>query len=256
MSKRIYLVLAVLLVGLLVPLVATAQQPEPPVYTFVALWNVPRAQWAEFTAFWEKNARPVLDRLQADGTIIGYGSFASVVHTEEGYTHGNFWETTSIAAVERALGELLKLPPNPATLGARHRDRLQRSLIYKARSAGPTSGYVWAGTTKVQPGKGREWRELWEKYAKPTYDELLANGTISRYVVEVEHVHTEDPGWRFIVYVAPNAEAVDKVRAAFVALGEKRSSEENRAISDAFAEVTVAGAHWDFFGRVTNYAHK
>jgi len=255
MSKRIYLVLAVLLVGLLVPLVATAQQPEPPVYTFVALWNVPRAQWAEFTAFWEKNARPVLDRLQADGTIIGYGSFASVVHTEEGYTHGNFWETTSLAAVERALGELLKLPPNPASLGARHRDRLFRSLIYRARAASG-SGYVWVSATQVKPGKGREARELWEKYSKPTYDELLANGTISLYKLEVEHVHTESPGWRGVVYVAPSADAVDKVRAAFLALEQKRSSEENRAIGDAFAEVTVAGAHWDFFARVTNYAHK
>ncbi len=256
MSKRVYLVLGVLLVALLVPFVATAQQPEAQSFTFVALWNVPRAQWAEFTAFWEKNTRPVLDRLLADGTIVGYGNFATVVHTEDGFTHGGWWETTSIAAVERALGELLKLPPNPATIGARHRDHLFRNVSFRARSMQATSGYLWVSVSQVQPGKAREWRELWDKYTKATYDELQANGTISGYWVEVEHVHTQNPGWRYIAYVAPSADAVDKVREAFAALERKRSPEENRAIGAAFADVIVPGSHWDYFARVTNYAHK
>ncbi len=256
MSRRIYLVLAVLCMALLVPLVATAQQQETPVFTFVALWNVPRAQWAEFTAFAEKNNRPILERLLADGTLVGWGNFNTVVHTEDGYTHGGWFAATSIAGIERALGEFLKLPPNPATLGARHRDHLFRSLIYKARAASPTSGYLWVSTTQVKPGKGREWRELWEKYTKPVLDELQANGTLSSYFVEEEHVHTESPSWRYSGYVAPSADAVDKVWAAIVALGQKRTAEERSAIGDAFAEVTVAGAHRDFFARVSNYAHK
>ncbi len=263
MSRRISLVLAVLSVALLVPFLATAQQPEAQTFTFVALWNIPRAQWAEFTAFGDKNTRPVLDRLLADGTIVGYGNFASVVHTEEGYTHGSFWETTSLAEVERALGELLKLPPNPATLGARHRDHLFRNVSYRSRSTqatspamGGASGYLWVSVLQVQPGKAREWRELWDKYTKPTYDELQTNGTISGYWVEVEHVHTQNPGWRYIAYVAPSADAVDKVREAFAALERKRSPEENRAIGAAFADVIAPGSHWDFFGRVSNYAHK
>ena len=109
---------------------------------------------------------------------------------------------------------------------------------------------------QVERGKGDRWRELWEKYTKPTYDELLTNGTILTYVVAVQQVHTDNPGWRYVWYVAPSADAVDKVRAAFVALGKKRTAEENRGIAAAFDEVTVAGAHWDYFARVLNYAHK
>ena len=256
MSRRIYLVLAVLCMALLVPLVATAQQQETPVFTFVALWNVPRAQWGDFTAFAEKNTRPILDRLLADGTLVGWGNFNTVVHTEDGYTHGAWFAASSIAAIERALGELLKLPPNPAALGARHRDHLFRTLIHRARTVNAANGYLWVSALQVKPGKGQEWRDLWEKYTKATYDELQANGTLASYEVEVEQVHTESPAWRFIVYVAPSADAVDKVRAAMAALGEKRSAEERRTISAAFEEVVVPGAHWDYFAHVQNYAHK
>lgn len=253
MSRRIYLLLSVLCLALVAPMVATAQEPQT--YTFVAEWAVPRAQWDEFTAFWEKNARPVLERLTADGTLVGWGIFASRVHLVDATTHGTWYWANSLAAGQRALDELLKLPPNPATAGAKHRDYLLRSLIRKDRAASG-SGYLWVGSVQVQPGKGQQWRELWEKYTKPVYDELQANGTISMYELVVEHVHTEDPGTRFVAYVTPSADGLDKVRAALAAAGEKRSAEENRAIGAAFAEVTVAGAHRDFFARVSAYAHK
>ncbi len=57
-------VLSLLLLAL--PVVAQ----EAPVYTYLAHWNVPRAQWAEFIAFGEENAFPVLERMLADGTIV------------------------------------------------------------------------------------------------------------------------------------------------------------------------------------------
>ena len=251
MSKRIYLVLAVLSVALLVPIVATAQQPEPPIYTSVALWNVPRAQWADFTAFLDKNGRPVLERMFANGTIVSWGTFATVFHQENGFTHGTWYATTSIAAGQRVLDELLKLPPNPATLGARHRDHLFRSLIHRGRATGPRSGYLSVAAFEAQPGRGGEWLELWKRYFQPMYDDWLANGTISLYEVEVEQVHTENPNWRFIVTVAPDAEALDKMTAGISALFEK-----NPTLGAAFAPLSVPGAHWDYLARVANYAHK
>lgn len=251
MSKKTSLVLAMLCLLLAAPVVASAQQQEAPIYTSVALWNVPRAQWADFTAFWEKNGRPVLERMYADGTIVSWGRFATVVHEENGYTHGTWYAATSIAALQRVLEELLKLPPNPAAAGAKHRDHLFRSLIHRGRATGPTSGYVSVAAFQVQPGRGGEWLDLWKRYFQSMYDEWLANGTISMYEVEVEQIHTESPNWRYIVTVAPKAEALDKMTAGIGVLFEK-----NPTLGAAFAPLSVPGAHWDYLARVVAFAQK
>lgn len=256
MKKQFTLaVLVVLCLALFAPLTAKAQQQEAPVYTFVALWAVPRAQWAEYGA-WVEKTQPVLERLFKDGTIVSWGRFETLVHTEEGYTHGAWWQSSSIAGIERTLKELLKLPPSPALTGARHRDHLYRSLVYRTKGPGSGPAYLEVNASQVQPGKGDEWRGLFDKYTKPTIDELLTNGTITHYELQVEDYHTMNSGWRWGVTILPNAESIDKVNDAFRALNNKRTAEEREAIGAAFREVTVPGAHWDYVARVTNYQMK
>ncbi len=233
---------------LLLPAMVAAQEPSH--YTFVAEWAVPRTNWAEFTANFEKNTRPALDRMTADGTLVDWGSYENVVHTEDAPTHGVWWSSNSIAGTEKVRTELIKQAANPAMAGAKHRDYFLRSQIRQAKP-GSGSGYLSVSSTVVQPGKGRDWRELWDKFSKPIYDQLLADGTILFYAIQVEDIHTENPGRRFIVSITPNAEAEDKVAAAFNAAAQKRSAEERRAISAAFAETQVPGSHRDFFARVT-----
>ena len=175
----------------------------------------------------------------------------TVVHEVDGFTHGIWWEATSIAAIERVREELIKLPPSPAITGAKHRDHLFRSLIYRRRATGTTSGYVSVAAFQVQPGRGSEWLDLWKRYFQPIYDEWLANGTISMYEVEIEQIHTENPNWRYIVTVAPNAEALDKIAAGITALFEK-----NPTLGAAFVPLSVPGAHWDYLARVAAFAQK
>jgi len=257
MNKQISILLTAFALLLLAPLVASAQQQEPPTFTFVSEWAIPRAQWPEYQAAREKNTKPIFDKMLADGTIIGWGMYVTVVHDESGITHGTWYEATSIAALERVLGELIKLTPSPTQLAAtKHRDYLLRSSLRRAKAGSQANGYLWVGAYQVQPGKGREWRDLWDKNSKPLVEELFANGTISAYWVEGEQVHTDNPGWIYVVWTAPNADAVDKFFAAATARSQKRSAEENRAIGDAFAAVSVAGTHRDFFARVTHYAQK
>ncbi len=241
-----FVVMSVLLLAL------PAMAQEAPVYTYVAHWNVPRAQWAEFTAFGEDDVRPVLERMLADGTIVAWANFATEVHVENGITHGVLWSATSIAGIERALAELTKLPSVPAAVGAaKHSDLLLRSLIHRGGTAGPTSGYVWVFHGQVQPGRGGEWRDLWEQYFKPVYDELLDNGTILAYHFAVEYVHTQNSRRRFIWYVAPNAEALEKVNAALAGVFQN-----NPTLRAAHGRVTVRSEHRDYFARYLNYAHK
>ena len=117
-------------------------------------------------------------------------------------------------------------------------------------------GYLRVGSLAVQPGKGAQWRELWDKYTKPVYEELVANGTLSSYAVQVEQVATMDTATRFVVNIAPNAEAMDKANAAFVAANQKRSQEERDAIGAAFAQVIVPGSARGYMARIHSYSMK
>jgi hypothetical protein len=255
MSKRFAFFMAVLCAAMILPAVASAQA-EPPMYTFVAEWAVPRDKWDDFNAGWEKNSKPILERMSANGTLVGWGAFNAVIHLDGEITHGTWFAANSIGAIERVREELIK-QPNPAMASTtKHRDYLLRSIARGGRTAGPASGYLWVSSSVVQPGKGQDWRAHWDKYSKAVYDQLVKDGTITWYTVDAEQVHTEASGLRFVVYVTPNADGVDKVNAAFAAANQKRSEEERRAIGSALGDMTVAGAHRDFFAKVSLYWNK
>ena len=241
----------------LAPLTLAAQQMEPPVYSFVAEWSIPRAQWGDFTYAFERVQRPILEKSLADGNLNSWGVYTNIVHTEDGITHGVWFSSATLAGLEKVRTELIKQPPNQGMLAAtKHRDYQLQSLVYRSKTTGPTGGYLSVSATLVKPGKGLEWRKLWEKNFKPVLDELLANGTILAYGVDRETVHTEDPGWRYEYTVSPSAEAEDKVSAAFRAAAEKRTEEERKALTQAFLDLTVPEAHRDFWALLSAYAHK
>ncbi len=245
-TRVFFVALSVLLLAL------PAMAQEAPVYTYVAHWNVPRAQWAEFTAFGEESVRPVLERMLANGTIVSWGISTTVVHRENGTTHEVWWAGSSIAGIERAREELVKLPSSAVVAGAKHHDHLLESLTHRGSTTDTTSGYLYISVWKVRPGRGQAWRALWEKYFKPTYDELLANGTMLAYEVSVQYLHTDDPRTRMIWYVVPSADAEDKVSAAFTAVFEKEAA----TLFAAFSAVEIRSEHRDYFRRVLSYAHR
>lgn len=253
MMKPMTLLLAALSLPAFVPAPALSQQSEQPIYTFVANWAVPRAQWTEFASSWLKNSEPVLDRMLAEGTIVEWGASEDVVHNHDGYTHSVWWAATSLAATQHALVELIRLQPGPEVVAAtRHEDRLLRSLIYRVRPGTVTAGYLEVSYTQVQAGKGKQWLALWNQYYRPVLEELFANGTVAGYGIDVEHVHTGDPGGRLSWILYPNAEALDKAEAAFEAARQKNPAPS----PNPFLEVTVAGAHRDWLDRVVHYVRK
>ena len=105
---------------------AAASEP----YTYVAEWNIPRAQWGTYLEDFDKNTKPVLEKHAAAGTLISWGAFESIVHTPDGYTHGVWWTATSYAGIEKARLDLVKSAAGSASLAAAtgHRDYL--SLIH------------------------------------------------------------------------------------------------------------------------------
>jgi hypothetical protein len=256
MKKASLAVVLLVCLGLLLPAVSTAQQAAPTGYTFVAEWDAPRDKWPEITAYGEKNWRPLLERLVADGTLTDFGIYETVVHQNEGETHGLWWSSASIAGIEKARLEAIKIPPAPGLAAAKHHDYFLRSLIWKGRPGNGTGGYLRVATSVVQPGKGAQWLALWRKYSQPLYDELAANGTFAAYGVQLEQVVTDDPGVRMVVAILPNAEAIDKAQAASNAVTEKRTQQERDAITAEFLQVTVPSASRTYLARINFYSMK
>lgn len=259
MTQRVYFILATLAVSLLAPLAASAQQQEPPSFTYVSEWRIPRAQWDDYVAFNKKNAEPILQKLMADGTIISWGAYATNVHEENGPTHGTWFEAPSIANIEKALMALTKVAQNPilsAGGGVKHRDYFLSSQLRRSKAASGSDGYLWVNYTQLQPGKAEEWRKLFDQYIKPLLDGLLTDGSFIAYEIEGELVHTDNPNGIYLVYIAPNADGIDKFYAAIRTRMAQATPEERRAISEAFAATTMPAAHRDFFARVLSYAQK
>jgi hypothetical protein len=91
---------------------------------------------------------------------------------------------------------------------------------------------------KVKPGKAAEYRRAWEKYNKPVYDKLIADGALLAYGVAVEEVKTDGDFTHFIWMGATDMSAFDKVGPAFAADRNRRSEEERNAIAELFASLT------------------
>ncbi|MCA1577131.1 MAG: hypothetical protein LC794_07185 [Acidobacteria bacterium] len=91
---------------------------------------------------------------------------------------------------------------------------------------------------KVRPGKGADYRRTWEKYNKPVFDKLVADGTLLAFGLAVEEVKT-DGDWTHFVWIAtPTMAAADKIGPAFTADRARRSEKERNEITEAFLEVT------------------
>jgi hypothetical protein len=231
---------------------------QPTSYTFVAQWQVPRAQWANFVADFEKNTLPVLDKMAKNGTLVSWGAFESIVHTEEGFTHGVWWSSATSAGIEQTRTELMKASSASTSLAGAtgHRDYYLRSILSGGKGGSGSGGYLTVSSLLVKPGQGRDWRQFWEKNSKPIYDDLVAKGLVSFYSIDVERVHTDSPGWRHVVTLTPNIEAEDKIDAAFEGATAKRSAEEQKAFAAASQALLEPGAHRDMHARVIRHWSK
>jgi hypothetical protein len=80
----------------------------------------------------------------------------------------------------------------------------------------------------------------------PLLEKQLADGAIHEYEIDTEAIHTEAPGTFFIVYIAANAEGLDKVNAAVQA-----AVKASPFSGPAFGSMTESAAHRDGLYRTT-----
>ncbi len=85
---------------------------------------------------------------------------------------------------------------------------------------------------------------LSKKLIVPLLEKLFAEGTLRRYEVDTQAIHTEAPGSFTIIYMAANAEGLDKVNAALDA-----AIKADPLGGVAFGSMIDLGAHHDNLGR-------
>src|SRR5216684_488526 len=171
MTKRIAgLVVLVALAAIIAVPIALSQmeQAQPVVYTFVSQFQVPRANWAEYSENTTKSFVPIADKMVADGTILSYSTFEQVVHTPEGFTHGAAWSSTSIAGLMKVLDEVRKAGPQPGQIAAtKHEDYLMQTTMYLAGSGSGTAAYLRVVCQNAKPDKPEEYTAALRKYLWP-----------------------------------------------------------------------------------------
>lgn len=256
MRKRLIVVAVGLMAAVAIVLLPTAfsqMEQAQPVYTYVSQFQVPRANWAQYAEDTEKTFVPVAEKLMADGTLVSWSTFETIVHTPEGYTHGAAWSSNSIAGLMKVLDEVRKAGPRQGQIAStKHEDYLMQSTMHMASSGSGTSGYLRVVCSMAKADKPEDYAAALKKYLWPTFDEQFKKGVATSVGIDLQYVNTSAPSLRCVVVTYPNAESIDKWAAAINATLGKMS----QADRDAFYGSTVLDSRRDFMARLTHYSHK
>ncbi len=269
MRKRLFLcVLGILLCSISV----SAQQAQVQPMTFWYEYTVNAGKEAEFLDLVKTVGAPVRDKLMADGVIRAWGVETPILRVPGNSTHVIWWAVDDWASVEKVLAamtaQIAKLTEEANKAGmtkkgmtagagpmtkigeatdmSKTRDYLTRDIVFGLNASSATTAgmlpYTRFNFLKVKPGKAAEYRKAWEKYNKPILDKLLADGVIMVYGLSVEEVRTDGEFTHFTWYKMKDLSSMDKIRATFIADRDRRSQEEQDAITHLFAGLTEPDA--------------
>jgi len=211
---------------------ATEVKEKPAMYSYIANWQYPRERWGDVARI---NAvdNTIFQAALSDGTLVGYGNDVNQVHTPDGESHDTWWSSSSLAGLLKVLDKVRALPPadTPISLNpTKHWDLVLVSHYYNWKPGPYTGAYVNVAMYQLKPTADDDAVETLSKgVVVPIMEKLLADGTILEYEVDTEAIHTDAPGLFAIVYVTPQPEGVDTVRAAI-----RGSGKDNPLISPAF----------------------
>ena len=97
---------------------------------------------------------------------------------------------------------------------------------------------------------------MFKKYDQPVFDKLVADGVIYAYEVDVEAVHTMEPGLVWTIVSMPDLGTKDKVNAAFEEAEKKLSEGERDMAEKAYMEMVAPGSHRDSLSTSVLYKAK
>ena len=248
----------------------------------------PLTFWYEYTVNPGKDAQfmdlvktvgaPVRDKLLADGVILAWGLHVGLLRAPGSSTHIIWYSVADWSGVEKVdaamraqiskldeeatkSGTAKKGSSGGATVTARMmeaadvsktRDYITRDLVFVTGTGAPPAGVLpWTryNYVKAKPGKGGDYRKVWEKYNKPVLDKLVADGVVLAYGLAVEEVRTDGDFTHFTWVAVKDLGSLEKIRSAFSADRDKRSQEEQDAITAEFLKTIDPDASRSEVGR-------
>jgi len=229
-----------------------AAAEKAPVYTYVSEWTVPRAMWADY----KKEDEADVDAMKkgfADGTLISFGTFTVLNHQEGEPTHGSWFSATSMANLMKFLEGLRNAPgaTAPVLAASKHWDYILSSTIHNGHSGIFTNGYLRVARWPTKAGSNDPDGKIVRSTMVVVLEKLFADGALHSYTIDEETIHSEDPGTRFVVFVANGAEGLDKFNAAIDDLRKN-----NPAASAAYSTLIDAHGHRDTLARVNTMTNK
>jgi hypothetical protein len=276
MKTRLFLCLFVMLLSCIS---SSAQQSQPQMQplTFWYGYTINPGKEDEFLDLVKTVGQPVRDKLMADGVVLAWGVQVSLLRVPGNSTHFIWYAVADYAGVEKVdsamRAQIAKLNDEAtkstaakkgqksatsvtARLGevadmSKVHDFLTRDLVIGLSSSAPAGvlPFTRYNFVKVKPGKGADFRKAWEKYNKPVFDKLMADGVILAYGLSVEEIRTEGDFTHFVWYDVKDLASFDKVRAAFVADRDRRSQEEQDSLTSLFVGLQDADASRSEVGR-------
>jgi hypothetical protein len=263
MKKQIFFCALLMLMSCFT--VVAQQAPQP--LTFWYEYHVNPGKEDEFLNLVKTVGQPVRDKLMAEGVVLAWGVESPLLRVPESATHMIWYTVADYAGVEKvdtAMGEQIAKMSEESTKApagkkgaaagggpmehmrgitdfAKTHDYLTRDLVSGFAPGNPPAGtlpFVRYGFVKVKPGKGADYRKAWEKYNKPIFDKLAADGTILAFGLAVEEVRTDGDFTHYTWIATRDLASQDKVRAAVLADRDKRSPEEQEAIIHLFTSLT------------------
>lgn len=200
---------------------ARAQNSEanekPPMYSYISNWQIPRSHWADMAKS-EDATKSIFDKALSDGTIVGYGSDSNYVHTPEGYTHDDWWSSTSMAGLLKVLNQMYSSGNDDTPVlesATKHADEIVVSRYYNWHSGPYKDAPVQVAYYQLKADAPDDAVELLSKnLVVPLMEKCLSDGAIVEYEIDTQAVHTSAPGSFTIVWVSADPEGVDKVNAA------------------------------------------
>ncbi len=244
---------------------AQQSQPQMQPLTFWYEYTVNPGKEDEFMDLVKTVGQPVRDKLMADGVVMAWGVETPLLRVPGNATHIIWYAVNDYAGVDKvdsAMGAQIaklndeaaksgvakkgqKSPPSlTARLGevadmSKVRDYLTRDLVigFSPASDSGTLPFVRYNFAKVKPGKGSDFRKAWEKYNKPVFEKLAADGVVLAYGLSVEEIRTDGDFTHYVWYAVKDLASFDKVRAAFIADRDRRSQEEQDSLTSVFVNL-------------------
>jgi len=189
---------------------------KPRLYSYVAIWTIPRADWAAMNEP-SPAARDLVAKSLASGKLVGVGEASSLMHHHGGPTHMNWWSSMSEAGLLAYLDDESALPGNPVlTKSTNHADFIVVSTYYNRKAATIKSGYEMVSYLKLKADAPEKTYSLIAKtVVAPVLEKLFTEGALAEYSICAEDFQSGPARGFWVEWIAPNADAVDKVNAAW-----------------------------------------